>query len=121
MKTTLEISDSLFRRARQLADREGKTFRAIVEESLSTRLLVQESSVTPYILEIPVVSGEITPEFLNAPWEKIRDAIYEYPFGQHADTKTDVKMANISPTTTAAPGKRRLQPQSRAAQKNDRR
>ena len=24
-------------------------------------------------LEIPVISGEMTPEFLNASWEKIRD------------------------------------------------
>ena len=27
-------------------------------------------------LDIPVVSGEITPEFLNAKWENFRDEIY---------------------------------------------
>ena len=27
-------------------------------------------------LDIPVVSGEIAPEFLNAKWEKFRDEIY---------------------------------------------
>jgi hypothetical protein len=80
MKTTLEISDNLFRRAKKLAEREGKTFKAVVEEALVTRLEAREQAAAPYLLEIPVVSGEITPEFLNAPWEKIRDELYAYPF-----------------------------------------
>lgn len=80
MKTTLEISDNIFRRAKKLAEREGKTFRAVIEEALVTRLEAREQAAAPYLLEIPVVSGEITPEFLNAPWEKIRDELYVYPF-----------------------------------------
>jgi hypothetical protein len=35
---------------------------------------------TPSHLEIPVTSGEMTPEFLNASWEQIRDVLYVYPF-----------------------------------------
>ena len=80
MKTTLEISDNLFRRAKKLAEREGKTFKAVIEEALVTRLEARERAAAPYVLEIPVVSGEIAPEFLNAPWEKIRDELYAYPF-----------------------------------------
>ncbi len=80
MKTTLEISDNLFRRAKKLAEREGKTFKTVVEEALVTRLEAREQAAAPYLLEIPVVSGEIAPEFLNAPWEKIRDELYVYPF-----------------------------------------
>ena len=80
MKTTLEISDNLFRRAKKLAEREGKTFKAVIEEALVTRLEAREQAAAPYLLEIPVVSGEIAPEFLNAPWEKIRDELYAYPF-----------------------------------------
>ncbi len=80
MKTTLEISDNLFRRAKKLAEKEGKTFKTVVEEALVTRLEAREQVSAPYQLDIPVVSGEIHPEFVNAPWDKIRDEIYPYPF-----------------------------------------
>ena len=80
MKTTLEISDNLFRRAKQLAEREGKTFKAVIEKALVTRLEAREQAAAPDVLEIPVMSGEITLEFMNAPWEKIRDELYVYLF-----------------------------------------
>ena len=85
MKTTLEISDNLFRRTKKLAEREGKTFKSVVEEALVTRLEAREKVATPYLLNIPTVSGEIAPEFLNAPWEKIREEIYAYPFSTSAN------------------------------------
>ncbi len=78
MKTTFRISDNLYRRAKQLAEREGKTFKAVIEEALVTCLEAREQAAAPYLLEIPVMSGEIKPEFLNAPWEKIRDELYVY-------------------------------------------
>lgn len=83
VKTTLDISDNLFRRARKLADREGKTFRAIVEESLAARLEAREPANKPYRLVLPSVKGEVMPEFADAGWNKIRDEIlYPYPFPQ---------------------------------------
>ena len=97
MKTTLEISDNLFRRAKKLAEREGKTFKAVVEEALVTRLEAREQAAASYLLEIPVVSGEITPEFLNAPWEKIRDELYAYPFeALPPDVRTQKQKARTS-------------------------
>lgn len=81
MKTTLDISDNLFRRTKKLAEREGKTFRAIVEESLATRLEAREPASSLYHLHFPTVKGELMPEFANAGWSKIRDEIlYPYPF-----------------------------------------
>ncbi len=77
MKTTLEISDNLFRRAKKLADREGKTFRAIIEESLVTRLEAREPAVA-YTLQLPSVTGELSAEFANGGWDKIRDEVL-YP------------------------------------------
>jgi len=113
MKTTLEISDNLFRRAKKLAEREGKTFKAVVEEALVTRLEVREQAAAPYLLEIPVVSGEITPEFLNAPWEKIRDALYAYPFVT-ASPKS-AKLSAKSPKTESVKAGTRIAKARRAA------
>ena len=100
MKTTLEISDNLFRRAKKLAEREGKTFKAVIEEALVTRLEARERAAAPYVLEIPVVSGEIAPEFLNAPWEKIRDELYVYPFvASPPDVQTQKQKARTTKKT----------------------
>ncbi len=104
MKTTLEISDNLFRRTKKLAEREGKTFKSIVEEALVTRLEAREKAAVPYLLDIPTVSGEVAPEFLNAPWERIRDEIYAYPFNPAADAvlaKSDAPLPTKKFTKTA--------------------
>lgn len=80
MKTTLEISDNLSRRTKKLAQREGETFKSIV-----TRFEVREKAAVPYLLDIPIVSGEVAPEFLNVPWDRIRDEIHGYPFNPASD------------------------------------
>ena len=50
MKATLEISDNLFRRAQKLAEREGKTFEALIEAALIMRLEACESAAMLYVL-----------------------------------------------------------------------
>jgi len=97
VKTTLEISDNLFRRAKQLAECEGKTFKAVIEKALVTRLEAREQAAAPDVLEIPVMSGEITLEFLNAPWEKIRDELYVYLFAAFPpDVRTQKQKTRIA-------------------------
>jgi len=44
MKTTIEIADDLLARSRKLADRQGVTLRALVEEGLRLVLKVRSSS-----------------------------------------------------------------------------
>jgi hypothetical protein len=77
MKTTLEISTPLLRRAKRVAARDGTTLRALVEQGLSQTLSTRHekrSAIPP----LPVFGGGgLTPEFQGASWEKIRDAIYE--------------------------------------------
>lgn len=43
MKTTLEISDSIFRRANSLAAERGSPFRALVSEAFADKLRIRES------------------------------------------------------------------------------
>ncbi len=97
MKTTLEISDNLFRRAKKLAEKEGKTFKTVVEEALVTRLEAREQASAPYQLDIPVVSGEIHPDFINATWDKIRDEIYPYPFSSAPEPPTKISAKGRKP------------------------
>jgi len=47
MKTTLEIPDNLFRRAKALAARDGKSLKQFVNEALEQELRVRTSSTTP--------------------------------------------------------------------------
>ena len=77
MKTTIEISDPLLSDAKRLAEREGTTLRALVEQGL--RQVVRERQKgKAFKLRDGSFKGEgLTPEFADADWEKIRDASYE--------------------------------------------
>lgn len=75
MKTTIEIADDLLERAQRVARKEKTTLRALTEQGL--RLVLKEKqgkhAKLPPLVTVP---GELTDEFRNAPWEKIRDEIY---------------------------------------------
>jgi len=77
MKTTVEISDSLLREVRKLAAREGVTLREVMERGL--RKVVEDNSRrTPFKLRDASFKGKgLQPEFRDATWDKLRDAIYE--------------------------------------------
>jgi hypothetical protein len=77
MKTTIEISDPLLRQARKLAEREGVTLRAVVERGLN-RVLSEVREKKPFKLRPAAFTGEgLQPEFRDADWEDVRDAIYK--------------------------------------------
>jgi hypothetical protein len=76
MKTTIEIADDLFERAQRVARREKTTFRALTEQGL--RLVLKEKQNKPGKLPpLLTVSGRLADEFIDAPWQKIRDEIYK--------------------------------------------
>jgi len=77
MKTTIEISDDLFTRAQRLARKEKTTFRALTEAGLRI-VLKEKQSRTPKWKWKPMTlhGGNLTDEFKNADWDKIRDEIY---------------------------------------------
>ena len=77
MKTTIEISDSILTRAKQLAREQNVTLRSLTEEGL--RKVLEERSARGKCRVNPVTfrGKGLSPEFQGATWERIRDAAYE--------------------------------------------
>ena len=79
MKTTIDISDPLLRRARGVAAKRGTTLRALVEQGL--RQVVTEKPAKPFKLRDGSFKGRgLTPEaekIVGPGWEKIRYLAYE--------------------------------------------
>lgn len=77
MKTTIEITDSLLRQAKRVAEREGVTLRTLVERGLH-HVVAETKNVTSFELRRVTFKGNgLQPEYQDASWEKIRDAAYE--------------------------------------------
>lgn len=77
MKTTVEISDALLSRARQVAAREDTTLRRLIEEGLR-RVLGDRRRSGPFQLRQASFTGDgLRSEADGGGWERIRDAAYE--------------------------------------------
>ena len=76
MKTTVEIADSLFSRARELAARDQTTLRALIEEGL--RHVVEDRQQAPpfRLREASFRGNGLQPEIREGDWETIRDMVY---------------------------------------------
>ncbi|MDE0861018.1 MAG: hypothetical protein OSA93_12725 [Akkermansiaceae bacterium] len=74
MKTTIELSDNLLLRAKKRAKDESITLRSLIEKSLAVTLANPPKE--PKIEPVTFKGKGLTPEFENASWDKIRDAIY---------------------------------------------
>ena len=70
MKTTIDINDELFRRARQRANETGTTFRALVEEGLRQVLSPtrEQSAAPPFRLQVFNPPGD---SGLAPPYDKL--------------------------------------------------
>ena len=76
MKTTIELPDALIEQARRIAQQEGATLRALVEEGLQRSLEARRRAARRQ-LDFPSYGGKgRTDEFQGAPWSRIRDEIY---------------------------------------------
>lgn len=78
MKTTVEITDALFENARRLAQREGTTLRAIIEDGL--RLVFQQRRAAPrgFALRDASFEGDgLVPGVSLEDWNQLRSLIYE--------------------------------------------
>ncbi|CAN5420472.1 MAG: type II toxin-antitoxin system VapB family antitoxin [Acidimicrobiia bacterium] len=76
MKTTIEITDELLQRAKQLAAEEGSTLRALVEAGLRHQL--ERRTRSGYVLADASFDGRGTqPGASEGDWSRIRELIYE--------------------------------------------
>ncbi len=77
VKTTIEISDSLLARAKQLARDQNVTLRSLAEEGL--RKVIEERLTRKHRRVQPVTfrGKGLSREFEGATWQRIRDAAYE--------------------------------------------
>ena len=76
MKTTIELPDALIEQARRVAQQEGATLRALVEEGLQRSLEARRQAARRE-LDFPSYGDKgLTDEFQGAPWSRIRDEIY---------------------------------------------
>ncbi len=78
MKTTVEISDTLFEATRRTAAREGTTLRALVEEGLRTVLERRKSRSKRFQLRDGSFAGDGLREGIDlGNWDSMRALIYD--------------------------------------------
>lgn len=79
MKTTIEIADNLFKEAKHLMAKQGKTMKEVVEISL--RRYIQEQKLKtkkPFKFRNCSFKGEgLVDPSLEGDWPRIRELIYE--------------------------------------------
>lgn len=78
MKTTVEIADNLFAEARQLAQQENRSLRALIEEGLRLVIGARRNQRTGFRLRAASFKGQgLVPELAGAGWDQIRQQVYE--------------------------------------------
>jgi hypothetical protein len=78
MKTTIEIADPLLTEAKAVAEREGTTLRALIEEGLRA-VLTGKTSTRPFKLRDMSFKGDgLRPEFADGDWARIREAAHDW-------------------------------------------
>jgi hypothetical protein len=77
VKTTIDLSDELLKRAKRLAKQQHRPLRAVVEEGL--RLVLRAAPMGPTKYELPDLSVGLSdgPDPLESlSWQDLRDEIY---------------------------------------------
>lgn len=76
MKTTIELPEALFIKAKSHARKHKTTLKALIEQGLR-QVLATKADTAPFQLRDASVNGKgLNPEFRGAGWDQLRDAIY---------------------------------------------
>ena len=77
MKTTIELSDNILAKAKQLAREQNVTLRSLAEEGLR-KIIEERSTQKPYCVKPVTFRGNgLSADFQGSSWTRIRDAAYE--------------------------------------------
>ena len=76
MKTTIEISDELLKKAKRLAVKRQTTLRSIIEQGIRHTLKEQERDRQNVLPDKSVKGKGLQPEFRSSGWSDIRDSTY---------------------------------------------
>jgi Arc/MetJ family transcription regulator len=78
MKTTIDISDSLFQQVKKVAARRNTTFREVVESALRAALAAENRAPERFRLQTHTFEGRGLQRGLSwDDWSAIRELIYE--------------------------------------------
>ncbi len=78
MKTTIELSDAVVKKTKDLARRNGTTMRQVVESALRLYIRDQEQKVSGYRYENhPFKGNGVCEGIQEGKWETIRSLVYE--------------------------------------------
>jgi hypothetical protein len=77
MKTTIDLSDGLLLRVKELARRDGRTMRDVLEEGLEMVLASKSSRKAVKIAPVTFGGSGLSEEYRTASWDRIRAAAYE--------------------------------------------
>ena len=77
MKTTIDITDDLAKKAKALAVSRGTTLRAIIEDGIRLSLELERQSKKFHLKDKSVKGHGLQPEFQGKSWSDIREAAYE--------------------------------------------
>jgi hypothetical protein len=76
MKTTVEISDALFKAARQAARRDGTTMRALIEHGLRLALNDRRQAPAFQLRDASVSGNGLQPSAEGLSWDELRSLAY---------------------------------------------
>ena len=77
MKTTVDISDELLKKAKRHAAKRRTTLRAIIEQGLRNTIKEQQRGAKYVLPDMSIDGKGLQAEFKNKAWSDIRDAAYE--------------------------------------------
>lgn len=76
MKTTVHIPDSLLEEARKIANQEGTTIKALIEEGLRRTIDNRKRKRSFRLRKATFTGNGLQPDAAGASWEKIREMSY---------------------------------------------
>lgn len=77
MKTTIDITDDLVVKAKELAAKRGSTLRAIIEQGIRMTLEDEKDFEEFQLPDKSVQGNGLQREFRNKSWSDLREAAYE--------------------------------------------